>query len=239
MGGLIIALSTCSISSCTANASRSEQHPEVPGKTESVKEPAINKKETIKKVMIIGDSMTGWLAERLNAYGQKNGFEVATIVWDGSTISKWGNSSQLASLIKKQNPDAVMVCLGLNELFEKNPESRLKGAYNEIMKAIGDRDVLWIGPPSWPGHSEGKVMIDWLSKQLGDGNYFNSYNLSLPRQSKTNPHPSRTGIIKWMDEIVQWIPEHSNLNFQSLDKPGPTDMSRGKYFLYKRMKETL
>lgn len=28
----------------------------------------------IKKVLFIGDSMTGWMAERLNAYGRANGF---------------------------------------------------------------------------------------------------------------------------------------------------------------------
>jgi len=193
----------------------------------------------IKKVMFIGDSMTGWLAERLNAYGKKNGFEVATIVWDGSTMQKWGKSPKLASLIKQQNPDAVMICLGMNELFEKNPETRLKGAFNKIKAAIGDRPMLWVGPPSWPGHKEGKVLNDWLEKQLGEGNYFNSSLLQLNRQSKTNPHPSKAGIIKWMDTVVDWIPEHSNLNFQRLDDPEAGQMSRGSYFVYKRMKESL
>ena len=42
--------------------------------------PATQNKENIDKVLFIGDSMTGWMAERLNAYGQKNGFSVATII---------------------------------------------------------------------------------------------------------------------------------------------------------------
>lgn len=207
--------------------------------TETVSAKDSDDQQHIKKILFIGDSMTGWLSERLNAYGNKNGFEVATVVWDGSTIQKWGNSPRLATIIRQQNPDAVMLCLGMNELFEKNPETRLKSAFTKIIDAIGDRPLLWIGPPSWPGHSEGKVLNDWLERQLGEDSFFNSSELNLERQSKTNPHPSKTGIIKWMDSVADWIPLHSRLDFESLDNPGPSQMSRGKYFIYKRMKETL
>ena len=37
--------------------------------------------EGIKNVLFIGDSMTGWMADRLNAYGEKNGFKVSSVVW--------------------------------------------------------------------------------------------------------------------------------------------------------------
>lgn len=193
----------------------------------------------IRKVLFIGDSMTGWMAERLNAYGQKNGFEVATIVWDGSTIRKWGASPKLASQIKAQKPDAIFVSLGLNELFEPNPESRLGSSLKTMMNAFGDTPYLWIGPPSWPGHKEGATFNKWMQDKLGSERYFKSYDLQLERQSKSNPHPSRSGIIKWMDEVIKWIPGNTGLNFESLDSPGATEMSRGKVFIYKRMKESL
>ncbi len=63
--------------------------------TDTVVEEADSTDSIVKNVLIIGDSMTGWMAERLNAYGQINGFDVATIVWDGSTISKWADSPNL------------------------------------------------------------------------------------------------------------------------------------------------
>lgn len=198
-----------------------------------------NTEKPIRKVLFIGDSMTGWMAERLNAYGQKNGFEVATIVWDGSTIRKWGASQKLASQIKAHDPDAVFVSLGLNELFEPNPESRLGGSLKTILSAIGNRPYLWIGPPSWPGHKEGATFNRWMEEKLGSDRYFRSDALQLERQSKSNPHPSRDGIIKWMDEVVEWIPSNTDLNFESLEKPGGSEMSRGKVFIYKRMKENL
>ncbi len=193
----------------------------------------------IKKVLFIGDSMTGWMAERLNAYGQKNGFEVATIVWDGSTIRKWGGTSNLKSKISAQKPDAIFVSLGLNELFEANPESRLGGSLKNVLDSFGDTPYLWIGPPSWPGHKEGATFNRWIADKLGQGHYFRSDELQLDRQSKSNPHPSRSGIIKWMDEVVRWIPANTDLNFESLDTPGGSEMSRGKVFIYKRMKESL
>lgn len=192
------------------------------------------------KVLVIGDSMTGWLAERLNAYGQQDGFEVATVVWDGSTIAKWGSSPKLKKIIEEQNPDAVFISLGMNELFERNPESRLGKSVDHILGAIGERPYLWIGPPSWPGKGSGETMNNWLSYRLPEGYFFNSSGLSLDRQSKTNPHPSRQGIAKWMDKVMEWIPANAHqLHFSQLNKPSGGQMSRGKYYLYKKMKESL
>ncbi len=205
----------------------------------TVEENADDNQESISRVLFIGDSMTGWMAERLNAYGTQNGFEVATVVWDGSTISKWAESApRVAELVDKIQPQAVFISLGLNELFEKKP-SRLASEVDAIVQAVGDRPILWIGPPSWPGHSEGAELCSFLESRLGEGQYFNSFNLNLPRQSKSNPHPSREGIVKWMDEVVSWIPDNTSLNFKSLNAPKGSEMSRGQTFIYRRMQDSL
>lgn len=193
----------------------------------------------VKKILFLGDSMTGWMAERLNAYGDLNGFEVATIVWDGSTLTKWANSENLEKIIEEQNPDAIMVSLGMNEMFESRPEARYKSTLNTITSAFGDRPFLWIGPPKWPGHTEGEIFSDWLSQHLGSGNYYRSLDLNLPRQSKSNPHPTREGIEEWIDSVVEWIPEHSNILLPGIEKPAKGKMTRGNIFIYKRMKENL
>lgn len=190
------------------------------------------------KVLFIGDSMTGWLAERLNAYGEKNGFEVATVVWDGSTINKWGNTPKLAKIVKEQDPDVVFISLGMNELFENNP-SRFKDEIDNIRAAIGNRKIVWVGPPTWPGYDKGKVLNDWLENELGESSFFRSSGLKLPRQSAKNPHPTRQGMVEWMDAIVKWLPEHSDANLNLEHKPEGAHMSRGKTFIYKRMKESL
>ncbi|MDE6768641.1 MAG: hypothetical protein K2J78_02825 [Muribaculaceae bacterium] len=194
--------------------------------------------EPVKKVLFIGDSMTGWMAERLNAYGDENDFEVATIVWDGSTLSKWAETPNLQEIIEEQTPDAIIVSLGMNEMFESNPE-RFKGELDTIVSAFGQTPFLWIGPPSWPGHSEGQVFNDWLAENLGEGNYFSSLNLDLPRQSKSNPHPTRQGIEEWIDQVVEWMPENSHINLPAVNLPEDGKMTRGETFIYKRMNEKL
>lgn len=193
------------------------------------------------KILLIGDSMTGWIGERLNAYGLNNGFEVSTIVWDGSTISKWGSrSSRIKEYVDKLQPDAIFICLGLNELAERNPESRLSASLDKILTAAGDVPVIWIGPPSWPNKPFGETLDSWLAKKLGDGHYYSSFGLSLARQSNSNPHPSRSGIDKWVDALMVWIPDNGSILLPGYKIPDPKKPhSRGKIFIYKRMKETL
>lgn len=182
--------------------------------------------------------MTGWMGERLNEYGRENGFEVATVVWDGSTISKWAASPNVAKIIADEKPDAILVCLGMNEMFERNPESRLKASTEKLLAQFGETPFLWIGPPSWPGHPEAKEFNEWLENEVGPEHYFVSSGLDLPRQSKSNPHPTRKGIEIWVDEIAETLPG-SVLNVDTSEKPLPGKISRGNTFIYKRMKEKL
>lgn len=202
-------------------------------------ESAADDRPVARKILFLGDSMTGWLSERLNAYGKENGFEVATVVWDGSTIRKWGSSPRLTSLITRQDPDAIFISLGMNELFEANPESQLRSRLDAIVGAAGDIPVIWIGPPSWPGHNKGETLNKWLADNLGEGHFYRSFDLTLPRQSKTNPHPTREGMIKWMDSVVEWIQKDGAVRLPGIKKPAGEQMSRGKTFIYKRMKESL
>ncbi|MCM1484004.1 MAG: hypothetical protein NC043_06685 [Muribaculaceae bacterium] len=194
---------------------------------------------SIKKILYIGDSMTGWLAERLNAYGAVNGFEVSTVVWDGSTIRKWGSSGKLKSIIDRENPDAVFVSLGLNELLEANPEVRLTSAVDNILDAVGHRKLVWVGPPSWPGRGTGDRLVNWLSKKLGASRFFNSAGLTLQRQSRTNPHPTRPAVMTWTDTLINWIKQNPALDFPLLNKPTKTQMLRGKSFTHLHMKDRL
>lgn len=198
-----------------------------------------DKRPVAKKILFIGDSMTGWLAERLGAYGKQNGFDVATVVWDGSTIRKWGTSPRLPSIIREQDPDAIFVSLGMNELFEANPDTRLGSAVDAILGAAAGIPLIWIGPPSWPGHDKGEVINQWLAEQLGDGHFFRSFDLTLPRQSARNPHPTRLGMMTWMDAVVDWLQAGGAVRLPDAREPVGEQMTRGRTFIYKRMKETL
>lgn len=191
------------------------------------------------RLLFMGDSMTGWMAERVNAYGEANGFEVATIVWDGSTIRKWGeNAPKIKEYVESIDPDAVFICLGLNESAEKNPEKRLADSLSSILDAVGEREVIWVGPPSWPGKDFGEPLNGWLAEKLGEGHYFDSLSLRLPRQSAKNPHPSRQGMESWADSLMHWVKENTELALPLKDEPKVAH-SRGKTFIYRKMKESL
>lgn len=230
-GALLLLISSVLVIPATAPAADAATQPEPPKEERQLK--------PVKKILFLGDSMTGWLAEALNAYGKVNGFEVSTIVWDGSTISKWASSGKLPSLINKYDPDAVFVSLGMNELFEAHPGTRLATPVSTIKDAVGDKPLVWVGPPSWPGQKKGQVLNDWLQRTLGSDVFFRSFDLTLPRQGARNPHPTRQGMIQWTDSLVNWLKDNKSLKFTTLDRPEKTRMVRGTTFVYKRMGESL
>lgn len=109
----------------------------------------------IKKVLFIGDSMTGWLAERLNAYGAENGFEVSAVIWDGSTIRKWGNAP-LEAIIEREKPDAVFMSLGLNELLERNRSAVMRRRSTIYSKPWATASLCGWGHRHGPAREKGK-----------------------------------------------------------------------------------
>lgn len=119
----------------------------------------------IKKVLFIGDSQTGWMGERLTAYGAENGFEVATITWDGATPQKYAKSGKLPTLIATHKPDVVFINLGMNELLERNPQTSLGPSMTTIKRALGDIPFVWVGPLSWPGKGKGETLVTGLKRQ--------------------------------------------------------------------------
>lgn len=187
------------------------------------------------KVLVIGDSMTGWMAERIDAYGKENGFETATVVWDGSTIKKWAaNENRLKQIIAKEKPDHIIVSLGMNEMFITKPAT-LEAQIDKIIAEIGDIPYTWVGPPTWPGKGHGKIMTDWMQEKLGD-NFYNSFGLTLPRQSKSNPHPTRTGMCTWADHVMKHVEDSRHI---TLTTPATGKMSRPGSYTYKKMKDSL
>lgn len=203
--------------------------------------PLCAEKTVVKKVLFFGDSTTGWLADRLQAYGDKNGFDVAAITWDGATMKKYANNSaKLKQYINKEHPNAIFISLGMNDMGASKPEVLFADALAKIRSAIGNIPIIWIGPASWPGFPKrGPAYNSWMTSQLGAGHYFVSHNLELPRQSRTNPHPTRAGVNKWMDAVVSWIKSGK----AAVSLPGyatpDKSYSRPKSNTYKRMRESL
>ncbi len=72
-------------------------------------------------------------------------------------------------MVEEDDPDAVFISLGMNELFEAQPDRKLKSAVEGILSAVGTRPILWVYPLHSPGYDKGKVLNDWLENELGKG----------------------------------------------------------------------
>ena len=193
----------------------------------------------IEKVLFIGDSMTGWLAMRLQAYGELNGFEVAAVYQDGATVQKWAGIDRLDKTLEEFDADLVVMSLGGNNLFETYPEKRLGEHVDRILEKIGDREYIWFGPIHWPYKKGGEIVVEWLKNRIGEDRYFDTFNLEIERQGKTNMHPTMKGSRILIDHFVDWLRLHPSFRFRSLETPAPDAMKKGPLFIYKRMKETL
>jgi len=140
------------------------------------------------KMLVLGDSMVEVLSPYLNAYAIENGHEMVPAIWYGSTTAAWAKSPELGKLLREINPTMVIVVLGSSELTSPSIESRKP--YIEVMlKRIGSRKVVWIGPPNWRADTG---INDLLESELGKDRFFLSEHLELPRKHD-GIHPNAEG----------------------------------------------
>lgn len=155
---------------------------------------------TVKTVLIFGDSMTILVANRMAAYGEKNGYRVASVTWDGSSSVAWSSCDTLDNFISRYRPDFIMVTLGSNELFLKYFDKR-KPYVEKLVEKIGDIPFVWIGPPNWKEDQGYNAMME---STLPPGTFFCSDGLDLPRGAD-HIHPTPAGGITWTDSIMRWM----------------------------------
>lgn len=160
---------------------------------------------TSQTFLIFGDSMTFNLALRLAKYAKQNGHEIHSINWDSSNTKIWADHDTLAYYINKFHPTQIFICLGSNELYTKNPESRLP-YINKILATIDTIPYIWIGPPNW---KEDGGINDLLAKTCRPGSFFRSKGMEFKRRSD-GIHPTKESSALWMDSIMRWIPKSSH-----------------------------
>ena len=146
----------------------------------------------VRKILFLGDSMTGWMAERLNAYGAINDFEVATIVWDGSTIAKWANSPRLKEIISQQKPDAIIVSLGMNEMLERNPQRRLESPSTNCSQNSGTCPYYGSGLLRGPGKRTPTNSTTGCNRPSGRRGISTATTLKSDDKANQTPTPQET-----------------------------------------------
>jgi hypothetical protein len=184
----------------------------------------INKEEfmtrldtTKQRIMIIGDSMLEYLRLRLRDYCQENNHQLKTVIWYSSTTEYFGKSDTLAYFIKEFDPTYIILVLGANELFVRDIKQKRQKYVEHILKQIGNRKFLWVGPPNW---KDDTGINELIVENVGAKRYYPSLKLKFKRH-KDGAHPLKTSAFAWMDSVADFI-SHKSMYPIVLNKPTKT-----------------
>lgn len=156
-------------------------------------------------ILFIGDSMLEGLAPRLASYAKENGHKLYSVIWYSSTSEIWGETDSLKVNIDRYKPTYVFICLGANELFVKDIQTKRDKFVKNILSQIGDLPYLWIGPPNWKPDTG---INELVAKNVKKGCFFLSDGMKFDR-AKDGAHPTRNSAIQWMDSVIRWMPKNS------------------------------
>lgn len=149
------------------------------------------------RVLHFGDSMVPLVANYLRPLVEKKGGRYEIVSTSSSTTLSWAEGQQLEELLRKHDPELVLISLGSNELFfEDDLEPRGK-AVRSIVERVGSRACLWIGPPAW---TKRRAFLDTLIGNLGSCRYFDSAVLKMDRQDDGR-HPTWGASHAWAGKV--------------------------------------
>lgn len=177
----------------------------VPVATELAADERVQTDSTSKSIFIFGDSMTWNLALRLAQYARQNGHTLHSVNWDSSNTRIWSDCDTLANNLKRYKVDYVFITLGSNELYFKDPTTRLANV-KRILEIIDTIPYVWIGPPNW---KEDTGFNDMLARTCKPGTFFRTGMMELARKAD-HIHPTRQASVIWMDSIMRWLPKSAH-----------------------------
>jgi hypothetical protein len=150
------------------------------------------------RVLHVGDSMVPLVGNYLRPIFQADGRKYFIESVTSSSTLSWDNQRLLQSAMFKYDPQVILISLGSNELFDRDPKRRIP-AIKRLVADTRGRPCLWIGPPAW---KEDFGFIQVLKANLGHCRYLDSVALKLPRMADGR-HPSWTGGYRWASAVYQ------------------------------------
>jgi len=182
------------------------------------------------RILLFGDSMLEGIGRRMEQYAAENNHELLYVIWYASTTQVWAEHiDTLKHFMKKFQPTYIVVSLGSNELFIKNPSKR-SSYVKTIVQEIGDIPHVWIGPPNWKkGTGINKVIEDNVEAHR----FFHSERLKHKRGSDSI-HPTFSSARKWTDSIAYWMSNQVKHRI-ILELPKKND-KRGKFIYLQPLK---
>jgi len=149
------------------------------------------------RVLIFGDSMvTSGLGTSLEARVVARGGKFFSVSKGSSTTTSWNEGRELQDLLVLTHPDVVIVVLGANELFVPNPRARIHDIRG-IVRRIGARSCLWIGPSPWRPE---KGILGVIQETSAPCRFFDSTPLDIVKGTD-GIHPTLQGGRSWADAV--------------------------------------
>lgn len=151
------------------------------------------------RVLIFGDSMvTSGLGTSLEARVVAHGGKFFSVSKGSSTTTSWNEGRELQDLLVLTHPDVVIVVLGANELFVPNPRARIRDIRG-IVRRIGARSCLWIGPSPWRPE---KGILGVVRDSSSPCRFFDSSPVEIVKGAD-GIHPTLQGGRAWADAVWQ------------------------------------
>lgn len=146
-------------------------------------------------VLLAGDSMVGvrcCLSNALEARFRAEGARFTSDAWSKVTTATYDHDARFATLLKKTNPDLVLISLGTNDVYVPHPES-LGASVAAIAKRVGARDCYWLGPPTWNGDTG---IVEVIRRYAAPCKLFDASGMPLER-IRDGVHVTDSGGAEW------------------------------------------
>jgi lysophospholipase L1-like esterase len=150
------------------------------------------------RVLHTGDSMVGGgLCKALQPRVEAQGGKFYRDVWESGRVFQFAASNRIPKLLKKIDPDLVILTLGTNDVWMNEPDQIAKGA-EKIAKIVseGGRECWWLGPPIWKPYFKG--IVELLKNHVAPCTFFDATDLEMPRRPD-GIHPTDKGGEVWAD----------------------------------------
>jgi len=161
-------------------------------------------KPTPRLVLHAGDSFvggSGGLTVALRARFTDRGAKFVADWFTSVHIEGYARDSRFADLIKKYNPDLIILTLGANDMYAPVPWSLAPFIRSIAKKAIG-RDCYWITPVMWETKARPTGIIDVIKANAAPCKVFDGTGLYLER-AYDHIHPSNLGGRQWADAFFE------------------------------------
>lgn len=139
----------------------------------------------------------GGLARAIRPKWEGEGAKYIRDVWESGSLRDFARSDRIPTLIKTHHPDLILLTLGANDVYEKDPEI-LAPFIEKIAKMTNGIDCWWIGPPFWK--KEYERMVDTFRKHVAPCQFFDSSGIEMDRKSD-GIHPNEKGGETWADAV--------------------------------------